>query len=59
MVLKKNCSHRNFCEHPVHPCRGCGATVMQCKAKQHLKQGWCCEVCDHVMPKAETSEAAA
>ena len=50
MVLMKNCSHK-MCDHPVFACRHCGATVIQCKTTQHLKQGWCCDGCDHTKPK--------
>ena len=50
MPLSKNCAHKN-CEHPVHPCRNCSATVMQCKASQHNGNGWCCDSCMHVRVK--------
>jgi hypothetical protein len=50
MVLMKNCSHK-MCDHPVFACRHCGATVIQCKTTQHLKQCWCCDGCDHTKPK--------
>lgn len=50
MPLSKNCSHK-YCDHPVFPCRGCGATVIQCKASQHTQRGWCCGNCNHIRPK--------
>ena len=50
MPLLKNCSHK-MCDHPVFPCRGCGATAMACTAQNHLKHEWCCGNCDHTKPK--------
>lgn len=53
MVLLKNCSHK-YCDHPVFPCQSCGSTVIQCKAAQHNKKGWCCKDCRHTRKKEET-----
>ena len=57
MALSKHCKHRH-CEHPVFPCQGCGATVLQCKAGVHNGNGWCCEGCLHTRPKTGTEAAA-